>query len=144
MLLRLVCLFRRQHDYALREGHGRVFLRCRRCGVRTPGWETSPTLRVVEPVPARQGSLDDPAAAVSPSNEPIERPGALSPLRLLLDDPVPDLVRPDPRGEPLRLLLADSERVLPLGDLEFDQAAPVPVTQSVLPIGEPRLLLDQQ
>lgn len=143
MLHRLVCLLRRQHDYALREGHGRIFLHCRRCGVRTSGWETSSRLRVVEPAPERQDSLDDFAAAVSPSDELIERPGALSPLRLLLDDRVLEPVRSDPRGQPLRLLLADSERVLPLGDLEFDQSAPVPVTQSVLPIGEPRLLLDQ-
>ena len=143
MFHRLVCLLRRQHDYALREGHGRVFLHCRRCGVRTPGWETSPKLRVVEPTLDRQGSLDDSAAAISPSADLIERPGAFSTLRLLLDDPVPEPVRPDPQGQPLRLLLADSERVLPLGDLEFDQSAPVPVAQSVLPIGEPRLLLDQ-
>jgi len=85
----------------------------------------------------------DSAAANPPLDELTARPGAFSTLRLLLDDPVPDPVRPDPQGQPLRLLLADSERVLPLGDLEFDQSVPVPVAQSVLPSGEPRLLLDQ-
>ena len=95
------------------------------------------------PLPDRRASLDDSAVAIPPSDKLIERPGAFSTLRLLLDDPVPEPVKPDPQGQPLRLLLADSERVLPLGDLEFDQSAPVPVAQSVLPIGEPRLLLDQ-
>jgi hypothetical protein len=108
--------------------------------VRTPGWETSPKLRVVEP---DRRSLDDSAAAISPSDGLIGRPDAFSTLRLLLDEPVQEPVRPDAKGQPLRLLLADSENVLPLGDLEFDQSAPVPVSQSVLPIGEPRLLLDQ-
>ena len=79
MFARLVCLVRREHDYRLREGDGRVYLHCRRCGVRTPGWETSPRVRVI----------------------PTQPP----PLRLLLEDVAP----PRPTGAPLRLLLADNE-----------------------------------
>ena len=63
MLHRLICLLRRQHDYSLKEGHGHVFLFCRRCGVRTPGWETSPRFRVVEPASEpRQATRSDPWA----------------------------------------------------------------------------------
>ena len=48
MLARLVCLFRRHHDYRLRGASGRVFLECDHCGIRSPGWETG---RLAEPIP---------------------------------------------------------------------------------------------
>ena len=72
MLARLVCLFRRHHDYRLRGASGRVFLECDHCGLRSPGWETG---RLASPIPL-----------------------ATPDLRLLLDDsgvipPLPDLPR---------------------------------------------------
>ena len=79
MFDRLVCLIRRQHDYRLSQGGGRVYLHCRQCGVRTPGWETSPRVRVI----------------------PTQPP----PPRLLLADAAP----PPIANVPLRLLLADIE-----------------------------------
>ena len=79
MFDRLVCLVRRQHDYRLSQGGGRVYLHCRRCGARTPGWETSPRVRVI----------------------PTQPP----PLRLLLADAKP----PPIADMPLRLVLADTE-----------------------------------
>ena len=79
MFERLVCLVRRQHDYRLREGGGCVYLHCRRCGVRTPGFEASPRVRV--------------------------RPTQPPPLRLLLAD----VEQPPLADVPLRLLLADTE-----------------------------------
>ncbi len=48
MLARLVCLFRRHHDYRLRGASGRVFLECDHCGLRSPGWETG---RLATPIP---------------------------------------------------------------------------------------------
>ena len=79
MFDRLVCLVRRQHDYRLREGGGRVYLHCRRCGVRTRGWETSTRVRVIptQPPPLRLLLADEPP------------PIADVPLRLLLADAEP-------------------------------------------------------
>ena len=139
MLHRLICLLRRQHDYSLKEGHGHVFLFCRRCGVRTPGWETSPRFRVVEPASEpRQATRSDPWAAAVPPGEPAESAG-FPELRLILDEPVSTPVRTDTLEPPLRLLLAESEGVLPLGDLVFD----CPPVGAPPPIVEQRLLLDQ-
>ena len=53
-----------------------MYLRCRRCGVQTPGWDVS--------VPVRH----------SPTHNPTHNPTynlAPPPLRLLLDDPEPQL-----------------------------------------------------
>jgi hypothetical protein len=60
MLARLVCFVRRQHDYRLSQGGGRLYLSCYRCGSRTPGWETHSRPRV--------------------------NPSRSEPLRLLLED----------------------------------------------------------
>jgi len=39
MLLRLICLIRRHHEYRIRDASGRAFLECNRCGHCSPGWE---------------------------------------------------------------------------------------------------------
>ena len=117
MLGRLVCLVRRQHDYRLREGGGRVYLHCRRCGVRTPGWETSPRVRVIptQPPPLRQQLAD-----VEP------RPSTDASLRLLLAD-TDNLDAGASRSGSLRIGLADADLdrsdALPLGELEPPPAA---------------------
>ena len=122
MLDRLVCLLRRQHDYALREGGGRVYLLCRRCGVRTPGWETSPRIRAIPTGPPPLQILLDKADAgpdgVLPLDETDEQTRTYSDLRIVFDDLTPDAVvlplgdhleHPSgPSPSPLRLTLADT------------------------------------
>ena len=121
MLDRLVCLVRRQHDYRLCEGGGRVYLHCRRCGVRTPGWETSPRVRVIptQPPPLRLLLAD-----VEPW------PSTDASLRLLLADTDTDTDNLNAgalRPGSLRIGLADADLdrsdALPLGELEPPPAA---------------------
>ena len=118
MFDRLVCLVRRQHDYRLSEGGGRVYLHCRRCGVRTPGWETSPRVRVIptQPPPLRLQLAD---------TEPL--PIASGPLRLLLADTEPGTSA----GPALRLQLADTDfapaDALPLGETDYASEATLSV-----------------
>ena len=81
MFDRLFCLIRRQHDYRLSHGGGRMYLQCRRCGVRTPGWETSPWVRVILTQP--------PLPRLSLADADDSRPFPDSPFRLLLDDTEP-------------------------------------------------------
>ena len=54
MFVRLACFLRRQHNYKLRGSDGRVYLECRHCGFRSPGWEMGPKAR---PVPRQVPSL---------------------------------------------------------------------------------------
>lgn len=37
------CRFFREHDYSLRREPAELFLECRRCGHRSPGWNLSQT-----------------------------------------------------------------------------------------------------
>jgi hypothetical protein len=117
MFDRLVCLVRRQHDYHLSEGGGRVYLHCRRCGVRTPGWETSPRVRVLPAqAPVLRLLLDD-----------AELPIAHGPFRLLLADAEPRM----PALLSLRLQLADAgfapSDILPLDEIDCPSEATLSV-----------------
>ena len=140
-----MCLVRRQHDYRLCEGGGRVYLHCRRCGVRTPGWETSPRVRVIPTQPP-------PPRLVLADTEPW--PSADRSFRLLLadTDTNPDTAtgtNDDEAGASLpgslRLALADTEPdltdALPLGVLEPLPAADVSA-QPVDPTAGFRLALE--
>ena len=93
-----------------------MYLHCRRCGVRTPGWETSPRVRVIptQPPPLRLLLAD-----VEP------RPSTDASLRLLLADTDTDTDNLGAVASPpgsLRLGLADADLdrsdALPLGELE--------------------------
>jgi hypothetical protein len=66
MLARLVCLFRRHHDYRLRGASGRVFLECDHCGLRSPGWETGRFATPIQPAPPDLRLLLDDSGVVPP------------------------------------------------------------------------------
>ncbi len=87
-----------------------MYLQCFRCGVRTPGWEASPWVRVIptQPPPLRL------ALAEADDSPPLPD----SPFRLLLDDT-------EPRTAPdisLRLKLGETgctfPDAMPLGEPE--------------------------
>ena len=71
MFERLTCFIRREHDYRLRGQDGRVFLECRLCGDRSPGWDTrpvraaAPTLRLLLDDRVALGSTPDSSRVAS-------------------------------------------------------------------------------
>ena len=98
MLARLVCFVRRQHDYRLSQGGGRLYLSCHRCGSRTPGWETHSRPRVTtsRPEPLRlllaDSDLNDESTPTPTSPLPRDANeslsvtlGASGPFRLSLE-----------------------------------------------------------
>ena len=103
-----------------------MYLHCRRCGARTPGWETSSRVPVIltQPPPLRL-LLADP-----------EKPSADVSLRLLLADPEPGMSA----APSLRLLLADTD-ALPLGELNPQSEAELSV-RSARSSTDSRLVLE--
>ncbi len=60
MFVRLACFLRRQHNYRMRGSDGRVYLECRNCGFRSPGWEMGPKARpIIQQVPSLRLWLDE-------------------------------------------------------------------------------------
>ena len=47
MFGRFSCFIRRQHHYRLRGQGGRVFMECRDCGHRSPGWDLGPKAKPI-------------------------------------------------------------------------------------------------
>lgn len=97
MLARLVCFVRRQHDYRLSQGEGRLYLSCHRCGSRTPGWETHSRPRVT---PSRPEPLRLLLAGPELSEESDTRP-----INVLPSDSKPTLVVALGSSGPFRLSL---------------------------------------
>jgi len=131
MLDRLVCLFLRQHDYVLQQSKARIFLCCRRCGVRTPGWETSSRLRVIEQQKSRSSE--------GPSNLP-------STDSLASESPTDSAIRSGSRvASSFRILLADSDSpVVTELNAPTSSVQPQSTARAVSDswISEPRLSLD--
>jgi hypothetical protein len=94
-LRRIACLVCRTHDYRLQRGEARLSLRCRRCGVCTPGWEVGggegahagpvpPLVLFGDPDPNLVGSLE--RSQAMPTVTTARSVQRSSDFRLLLDE----------------------------------------------------------